>query len=265
MKKLTATFIALFVIWACNRSEYAQDEMYITSDQYAPTTAKIAQNQEEIKHDERKLIKDGYLRFETNDLDKTYAAIAQELSKYQGSYISSDATGNGYQTFERTIEVRIPAQFFDSFLAEISKDVKHFDQRNMNVRDVTEQYFDLDVRLKTKKELEERYLQLLQKATTIKDILEIEREVGELRADIEVMEGRLRLLNNQINLATINIQFYVRQANIKTGFSFEFKQSFRRGWENFLGFFIGLIHLWPFVLAASVVFFIIRRKLKSKK
>lgn len=266
MNKMATMLFAPALILACGRGDYQESEVYEAYEDHAPPTAKVAQVEvsEEITSS-RKLIKDGYLRFETGDLDKTHTTIIDAIKKYPGSYIGSDAAGKGYQTTERSLEVRIPAASFDAFLAEISKDVKQFDQRSITVRDVTEQYFDLEARLNTKKELEARYLQLLQKASTVKDIIEIEKEIANLRSDIEVMEGRLRLMDNQVTLATLRIEFYVRELEPSRGFGFEFKNSFKRGWENLLGFMLGIIHVWPFLIVLLIVAIWLRRRLQKRK
>ena len=71
-------------------------------------------------------------------------------------------------------------------------------------QDVTEEYIDITARLKTKKELEARYLELLKKANKVEEIVSIEKEIGNLRSDIESIEGRLRYINNAVAYSTLD-------------------------------------------------------------
>ena len=73
---------------------------------------------------------------------------------------------------------------------------------------MTEEFVDLKARLKAKKELEDRYLQLLEQAKNVKEMLEIERELSNIREEIEAKEGRLQYLQNKVTLSTIYINFY---------------------------------------------------------
>ncbi len=71
---------------------------------------------------------------------------------------------------------------------------------------MTEQYIDLTARLKNKRRLEERILKLLEDQTAeIKDVIEVESQLGRVREEIEVLEGRLRYLTDQIDLTTVTI------------------------------------------------------------
>ncbi len=94
--------------------------------------------------------------------------------------------------------IRVSNSDFENLLQEVSSDVKYFDQKEISSEDVTEQFIDIEARLKAKKELENCYLELLKKANKISEILEIEKELVVIREEIESKQGQLNYLQNKV-------------------------------------------------------------------
>jgi len=100
---------------------------------------------------------------------------------------------------------RIPVEAFSSFLEELES-LGLPDSRRQTAQDVTEEFVDLEARIKNKKRLEERILKLVEeRAGKIQEVVEVERELGRVREEIEWMEGRLRYLRNRTSLTTVTI------------------------------------------------------------
>lgn len=211
----------------------------------------------------RKLIKEGNLAFETTDLLQTQKHIEQAIKKHSG-YISSENESKFTGSLSRTIVIRVPAKQFDAFIYDATNGVDRFDTKDIQVKDVTEEFVDIQARLKTKKELEQRYLELIKKANKVSEILEIEKQMGELRADIEGTEGRLRYLDNQSVYSTISITYY-KSVPKQTAFTNKFKEGFSNGWQNFVWFIVGLVNIWPFVLFITILILLLRRWWKRRK
>jgi hypothetical protein len=132
---------------------------------------------------------------------------------------------------------------------------------------VTEEFIDIQARIKTKKELENRYKELLAKANTVEELLSIEKELGTLRTEIESIEGRLKYLQDRVSLSSLTIEYYELTTS-----SFRFipklGKSFVTGWNWFLSFIVGLVHMWPFIVlfvAALIISLRINRKKKKTK
>lgn len=253
-------FIILFAI-GCS-SKNSADMMVKEMDGYEvispPSTAAppkphvdgnaTTDSEEDVKSSasNRKLIKKGNVEFETNDIRKTYTHILTVVEKY-GGYISSEREHQSHNRTSSSIGIRIPFEYFDQVLAESTVGVESFDSKNITVSDVTEEFLDVAARLKTKKEVEARFLDLLKKANTIEEILNVENHIGDLRSEIESIEGRLNYLKNQTSLSTLNMTFYksVHHQIIKRN---RFKEAFLSGWSNLISFLVGLTHIWPFIL-----------------
>jgi hypothetical protein len=77
----------------------------------------------------------------------------------------------------------------------------------VTTRDVTEESMDLEARLKTQRALEAQFLTILKEAKSVSDALAVHKELGQVRGEIERLEGKQRLLQNQIALSTITLRF----------------------------------------------------------
>ena len=215
---------------------------------------------------EQKIIKTGSVRFETNDLEKTCQQIFLAAKKYK-SNIQNDSEGKEYGSIYKRMTVRVPSQNFDLFLNEISQGVTFFDTKEVSAEDVTEQYIDIEARLIAKKRLENRYLELLKKATKVIEILEIEKQLSAIREEIESKQGQLLYLQNQISMSTITIEFYKTVAeNEGATISYGSKiwNGIVSGFNSFSDFLINLISVWPFLLAVVVAIFWIKKWLKRR-
>lgn len=213
---------------------------------------------------ERKIIKEGEISFETKDVNETKSSIAKTVQELNG-YIAKDEVLDYSDKLEHRLSIRVPADKFDLLLSKISESTEKLDSKNISVLDVTEEYIDVDARLKTKRELEERYKQLLKQATKVEEILSIEKELGKQREEIESVEGRLRYLKDKISLSSLTVTYYQR-TNSAFGFSSKFGQAIKNGWNNLLGFCIGLTNLWAFILIGIFgVYVYMRKKSKRKK
>jgi hypothetical protein len=198
---------------------------------------------------ERKLIKDGTLEFKTDNLNIARKQILQATAKWKG-YVGSEEEYNSTDRNSTTFIIRVPAANFDSLLAAVSFGISHFDRKDIQVKDVTAEYVDIEARLKTKKDLELRYMELLKKANTVAEMLEIEREMGNLRADIESIEGRLNVMKSQVAFSTISVTVY-EGVSAPSFFGDRIGSGFVSGWNYLLDFLVFVVNLWPFILLGA--------------
>ena len=126
------------------------------------------------------------------------------------------------------------------------------------VKDVTEEYVDVEARLKANKELEQRYLEIMKKANTVSEMLEIEKEMGTLRADIESIEGRLNVLKSQVAFSTLTVTIY-ETVIAPNFFGTRVGIGFVNGWNNLLDFFVFIVNLWAFFLIGTAGYVVGRR------
>jgi len=269
MKTTMYTVMLLLALTGCKES--VKEEAMAASDmtEAAPAleNAVKAAHAGDIAYPSQKIIKNANLRFETEDLSATAATISKAVKKYQAQ-TQSDSEGKSDYSLTRNMVVRIPAQYFEGFIADISKGVKYFDTKEISSEDVTEQYVDTEARIKAKKVLEQRYLELIGKAKKVSEVLEIEKELSAIREEIEAKEGQLRFMKSRIALSTINIEFYkttAEQTDATVSYGAKMWNAIASGFNGISSFFIGLLYIWPFILIFVITFFIVRKKLKKKK
>lgn len=278
----------LFLFFSCDTSSSKQESQK-TSDGFLglmapPTAGEMVDNIEETevafdqllpeqksktpssKEEDLQIIKTGTLRFESKDLAQTHAQILSIIRQANG-YVQNDNSGKNYNQLYHNLTVRVPTENFQSTLDAIANGVEHFDEKTISRKDVTEEFVDLNARLKAKRALENRYLTLLAKAINVKEMLAIERELSEIRESIERAEGRLKYLNNKVSMSTFSIQFYKIEIATRSSSSFGTKMvnAVKSGWNGIASFFLGLLRVWPFLILVAIVTYFIRRWFKKKK
>lgn len=266
MRYLFFLFFAIFTFLSCEKqmeSSYSSDEKVMSINALAPSES----SGNTIPVIQQKIIKQAYLKFETSDLEETFNQIQTAIVINKGS-IQSDSQEKSYNNISRTIIVRVPSEKFDVFLQSISKGVAYFDQKDISSQNVTEEYIDLTSRLNTKRKLEARYLQILQKATKISEILEIEKQISTIREEIEAKEGQLKYLENRVSESTVTIEFYktiAQKGGVKASYGSKIWTAIQSGFFSLSEFLISIISLWPFIILFCIFAYFIRKRFKRKK
>lgn len=220
-------------------------------------------NEQDLPDPGSKVIKTGDITYETDRLDKMREKADLAIKKYK-AYISQENEFSYPGRIEQRLLIRVPAKNFDALLAEITEGINRFDNKSIVINDVNEEFVDLEARLKTKKEVEERYRQILTRANSIQEILSVESQIGNIRAEIESYEGRLKFMQSQVSYSTLNLCFYEKVSN-PVGFSSKFGRAFINGWHNLVWFFIGLINIWPFIAVVVVILILWRRVIRKRR
>lgn len=158
----------------------------------------------------RKLIQRGYLDIETKEFEKSIASLNEKVKVLDGYVENSTISGNRVENINSSqmrhanFSLRIPTKHFNSFM-DGSSVIGNVVTTSISGEDVTSQYFDTEARLKSLKLQEERLLELLKKSGTLKDVLEIEKELATVRYEIENLTGTLKRLDNLIDYSTIEV------------------------------------------------------------
>lgn len=201
---------------------------------------------------------------------KVARAAIDKIVKTGNGYISGENEQNSTYSISNSMTIRVANKDFDAMVSNIAGVASHVNSKNIYMEDVTAQFVDITARLKTKKEVEKRYLDLLSKASKVTDILEVEEHLRYIREEIEAKEGQLKLLNDQVAYSTINLNFsqsFEYTPQDEPGFFGRMGHAFGNGWKGFLSFVIGLVYVWPLwlILGLTAYFLVkfIKRKLKK--
>ena len=215
---------------------------------------------------EQKIIKTANLTFETKDVATTHQKIIDLVRQHKG-LVQNDNSGKDYGREYIRMTLRVPSEKFQTILGQISEGVGFFDQKQITQKDVTEEFVDINARLKAKRKLENRYLELLQKARNVKEMLEIERNLSIIREEIEAKEGRLKFLQNKVSLSTFYIEFY-KTSEVKSetvSYGQKITNALKGGWNGISVFFLGVLYIWPFIVLLFIIIFLVKRYLKRRR
>lgn len=172
-----------------------------------------------------------YVRLQVSDVNSAYYRLSEVASRY-GGYVqgSSVYEGGGYLT------LRVPAARLESALSEV-KSVGKVEREERNVEDVTEQVMDTETRLRNLRATESRLLELLNRAESVSDIIEIEDKLSQIRQQIEWLEAARRNLQLMVNYATISVELR------KAGYVAPEEDPLNRIWDDARKAFIGSLYL----------------------
>ena len=222
-----------------------------------------------VRDTAKKIIKQGDISFESNNITATRKKILCSLKKLGGYTVEDNETTNNEEgRKEYTLKVLIPAKNFDLLLDTVSSSAYKIDSKNISVTDVTTKFIDITTRLNNKKILEGRYLDLLRKGSKISDLLEIENKLSEIRSDIESTQGQLNYLNKQVDYSSLDITFYTKQvlqADKGIGFGYKLKTAILDGLGLLQNLFFGIISLWPLILLVVIIYVLIKRWRKRRR
>ena len=263
MKSVLISCLFLLLLFSCESNPQSNDQ--VTAEEYdempsveSKTNTLAGNSAPSTPMSKRKIIRTGEMKFKVNDLEKSTKLI-QALTQKCNGFISSMNQNNSSYLASNILAVRIPIDQFDYFLFQIKEEALYADYIRVNAKDVTEEFIDIESRLKTKKEVQRRYIEILKnKAKTVEDVLAAEDKIRVIQEEIESREGRLRYLKDNIALSTINIEMYqeLKQGEVavvyEKGFFSKAKDGFLNGWSFILELLVGLINLWPILLIISL-------------
>lgn len=217
--------------------------------------------------DKKKIIKEGRMGIRVGDLHKAKANVVSLTDKY-GGYLSKDSYNDSDYSASYTLTIRIPNQNYEAFVAEVESGDGKVEYKEINARDVSEEYYDIETRLANKRAYLARYQELVKRAGTIKEVLEVEEQVRKLEEEIESAEGRLRYLGDQVSYSTLNLSLTQPRPYApvpKDTFWGRLKNSVVIGWHIIIEILLVFVKLWPILIIGGTVLFIWLRRRKKRK
>ncbi|MBQ6825647.1 MAG: DUF4349 domain-containing protein [Clostridia bacterium] len=206
---------------------------------------------DEVLQDEainsRKLIKEISLTAETKDYDNYIDGIRKKVVSNGGYIESSDESNSSdFRTFTATI--RIPVGKTDNFTDYASENAT-IQSRSESVKDVTEEYVDIEARIKVYKAEEESLIEIMKQADNITDLLAVKEQLADLRAEIESYTAQLKSLENKTSYSTVSLTVYEVEREVKSeGYWSNIWNNIIKGFKN-----VGKIITTLFAFALSSI------------
>ncbi|MGM0366797.1 MAG: DUF4349 domain-containing protein [Actinomycetota bacterium] len=219
---------------------------------------------------DRKIIKSSYLEVEiaSGEFEEKLFEVSN-LAERNGGFVSNSESYSdpeGRLTSGR-ITIRVPAEKFDSVLNQV-KALGTVLSISISGQDVTEEYVDLEARLRNLRAQETVLLELMEQARTVRDSIEVQRELSTVQGEIEVLKGRLNYLDNMVSFSTIDVYFTVPPLIRETA-DWGFINAVRRGARGAVNVFNGLVRVLilisPVLVFIAVIIVIIWLIIRAKK
>jgi hypothetical protein len=166
----------------------------------------------------RKLIRNATAELEVASFDESIQKITAFASEEKGyvATTSSEKQANGKLRGE--IVVKVLPDNLDRFLGKL-RGIGDLKNQALTTEDVTKAYFDTESRLKNARLMEQRLIEILKtKSKDVADLLEVEKELGRVREQIETMQGELKFMDSQVAFATVTITLAEKNMNIPAAF-----------------------------------------------
>jgi hypothetical protein len=159
---------------------------------------------------DRKVIRNADLILETSSPAEAQRRVASIAEANGGFVVTSDATQrddnlSGQRDTVIKMVVRVPAAQFGQVVSAFHGMDGHIRQEKISGQDVTEEFIDLEARIRTKKALEAQFLEIMKQTRSVSDALDVQSQLADVRTEIERLEGRKRFLENHAELSTINV------------------------------------------------------------
>jgi hypothetical protein len=152
---------------------------------------------------ERKIIKNGTMTVEVKNVADTIDKIT-DITKELGGYVVSSNKYSNSGT-HGTVAIRVPADKFDEAFEKIRSIADEVPYENKESMDVTEEYTDLEAQLRNLEATEAQYLELLKKAEKVEDMVTVQRELSQVRGEIERIQGRMKYIERTSDMSYITI------------------------------------------------------------
>jgi len=161
----------------------------------------------------KKLIYKANLNMEVEDYGKAQTEIRNLVTMANGYIIEFNENMSQYEQ-GGTFILKVPASGFSPFLNKLEQ-VKHESlQRSIQGQDVSEEYVDLESRLKAKQLMEAQYTEFMKKATKSNDLVAFANELGSIQESIEQIKGRMRYINQNVSFSTVELRVYQTDESI---------------------------------------------------
>jgi hypothetical protein len=182
---------------------------------------------------ERKIIRNAEITMEVSSTTDTQHRVTSIADSHGGFVVNSESKQRenvdpAQRTLDIKLVVRVPATKFGVAFDEIKKLASNTPSEQVTGQDVTEEFIDLEARIKTQKALEVQFLEIMRQAYKVADALEVQRQIADVRTEIEKLEGRKRFLENRSSLSTITVNIQAPRPTIvvtSTGFGHSIREA----------------------------------------
>jgi hypothetical protein len=187
---------------------FAQTEQTIVTGSNIPMAQEAEPKPGETPASEvanRKLVRNATVELEIVTFDDAVQKITAFANEERGYVATTNSQKQANGKLRGQVIVKVLPENLDRFLQKV-RALGELKNQTLGTEDVTKAYFDTDARLKNARVMEERLIEMLKTKTgKVSDLLQVEKELGRVREDIEKMQGELKYWDSQVQFATVTI------------------------------------------------------------
>jgi hypothetical protein len=237
MRRFSVAAVVMTLVLGCSAAQQSATPFAGTEDGQRPEQPKQSPAGGEQAH--RKIIYNASIELRVDNLSEAADKLDMLVQAHHGLIAGSDVNTNPHIPRSGNWQVRIPVDGFSDFLKQVAKLGEGLRDK-VNSEDITEKYFDSQIRIDNKKVQVERLQKILKEQTgKISDVLEAERELGRVTTELEQLKGSVKLWDNQVALATVDIVMSERRQYVSPEsptFASSISHTFHGSLDNFLAF-----------------------------
>lgn len=164
---------------------------------------------------DRKIIKNGTLNIVVKDVEDSVKKISNQSTNI-GGYVSTTNFNNSgnKSSISGYVRVRIPVDRVPEFVDFVKSVASEVKSENINSRDVTSEYIDLEARIKNLEVTESKYQEFMEKAVNVSEVLQVQRELTTVRQQIEQLRGQLKYLEGNAEYSDITVNIALDAAEL---------------------------------------------------
>lgn len=207
---------------------------------------------------ERKLTQNGALSLAVDRVEDAVTNLVDIAEKLGGRIDSANIDNRGDAMNKRaTVIMRVPAVNFSMAMEQAKKIGRKVQYENISTEDVTEQFIDMQARLKNLKAEETQYIEIMQKAINIRDVLQISQRLYSVREQIEQLQGQMNYLSRQVDMSIITVELSsepdIEATNVIWNPKTVAKEAVQGLIKGLYGFFTVVIYLAIFILPLVIL------------
>ena len=176
--------------------------------QSQPSTSSLLTAETQVPDSGRKVIRNAAIGIVVTDVPTSVKAIRGIVASVPGAFVSQTGIAGNQPYRISSITLRVPAQRFDETIERIRAHGREVVAEDVTGRDVTAAFTDIESRMRNAQATEKQLLEIMATSRTVKDTLEVQREVAKVREQVEMFQGQLNVLADQAALSTITVNLH---------------------------------------------------------
>ena len=220
----------------------------------------VADSSQDQSNLDRKIIQTASLDLQVEDVADAFRKVGQ-IASAAGGFVFESSSSYANERPQADITIRVPAEQYESVMEELRGLAVKVERENSKAQDVTEEYIDLQAELRNSQAIESRYIELLDRAQNITEVLTVQDRLDQVRLEIERVQGRINAINTLVDLGTISVHLEAPPvAEPKSEVKVDPLGAAGKSWEASLvflravsaGFLVVVVFLWWLLPLAAI-------------